>query len=657
MLLTSWTVALRNRLKTSRRRRRRNSLRRQTSQAQFSPIERMEDRTLLSGVAPIANDDAWNTGEDSTLSVVTPGVLGNDTDADGDALRVIQFDTVSPLGATISGQSNGSFSYEPSTIPGIQSLATGQSLTDTFSYEVTDARPDGEPTLTINYGLQLIDPPPSSLLEGNPETTNDDFLFLVVEKQNVVLTQDLDVNALTAAGDFFGGPGDGTAATIATGTTLNSYIIHGDRTQSGLGLTPTSVTFDSEIVALIWGNGKLAASDSVLGNPETTYAGNILGRSGLEDNDDIEIAGDGRTLLYWSQNGAPYLDDLRVLTAPVTTGTDTGQVTVVIDGVNDAPTIAAAQSEVTVDEGQTATVTGTFGDIDTGDVVSLSASVGTIAQNVDGTWAWSFDTADGPTESQTVIVTATDLSGASSTASFDLIVNNVAPTITVPSWYETITVREGRWASASGSWSDAGNDVITLSASVGAIELNENGTWIWTFETNDGPDDSQTVVLTATDSDGAFSQATIDVIVDNAAPILLTWYPTVTVGAGETASNGGHVYEVGDDTVTLTASIGTLTSSPFSDLRTDWFWSLDTSAAPVTSQTVTITAVDSDGALAETLFELVVLNQPPVVAADGNVAVGEGETATNTGTWSDPDGDSVVLTASVGDITESPDGT
>jgi Ca2+-binding RTX toxin-like protein len=657
MLLTSWTVALRNRLKTSRRRRRRNSLRRQISQAQFSQIERMEDRTLLSGVSPVAVDDTWNTNEDAALTVAAPGVLGNDTDADGDALRVVQFDAVSSLGATISGQSDGSFAYDPSTIPGVQSLAAGQSLADTFSYDVTDARPDGDPPLTINYGLQLIDPPPASLLEDNPETTSDDHLFLVVEQQNLVLTQDLTVSTLTAAGDFFDTSADGTVTTIAAGTTVNSYIIHGDRTQSGLGQTATSVTFDSEIVALIWGNGKLAASDSVLGNPETTYAGNIQGRSGLEDNDDIEIAADGRTLLYWSQNGAPYLDELRVLTAPVTTGTDTGLVTVVIDGVNDAPTVAAAQSEITVDEGQTASVTGTFGDVDSGDVVSLSASLGTIEQNIDGTWAWSFDAADGPAESQTVTITATDLAGASSTVSFDLIVNNVAPTITVPSWYETITVREGRWASASGSWSDAGNDVVALSASVGTIELNENGTWIWTFETNDGPDDSQTVVLTATDSDGASSQATIDVIVDNAAPILLTWYPTVTVDAGETASNGGHVYEVGDDVVTLTASIGTLTSSPFSDLRTDWFWSLDTSAAPVTSQTVTITAVDSDGALAETSFELVVLNQPPVITANGNVAVGEGETATNTGTWSDPDGNSVVLTTSVGDVAQNPDGT
>lgn len=655
MLLTSWTVALRHRLKSSVRYRKRRS--RPVSQAQFSQIERMEDRTLLSGVSPVAVDDSWSTDEDSVLNVAASGVLANDTDADGDALRVIQFDTVSSLGATISGQSNGSFSYEPSTIPGIQSLAAGQMLADTFSYEVTDARPDGEPPLTINYGLQLIDPPPASLLEGNPETTNDDFLFLVVEQQNLVLAQDLAVSTLTAAGDFFDTSADGAATTIAAGTTVNSFIIHGDRTQSGLGLTPTSVTFDSEIVALIWGNGKLAASDSVIGNPETTYAGNIQGRSGLEDNDDIEIAADGRTLLYWSQNGAPYLDDLRVLTAPVTTGTDTGQVTVVIDGANDTPTIAAAQSEVTVDEGQTATVTGTFADIDNGDVVSLSASIGTIEQNVDGTWAWNFDTADGPAESQTVTVTATDLVGASSTATFDLIVSNVAPTITVPSWYETITVREGRWASASGSWSDAGNDVVTLSASIGTIELNENGTWIWSFETNDGPDDSQTIILTATDSDGASSQATIDLIVDNAAPILLTWYPTVTVDAGETASNGGHVYEVGDDIVTLTASIGTLTSSLFSDLRTDWFWSLDTSAAPVTSQTVTITAIDSDGALAETAFELVVQNQPPVVTANGNVTVGEGETATNAGTWSDADGDPVILTASVGDIIESPDGT
>ena len=36
--------------------------------------------------APVAADDTYTAAEDTTLTVAAPGVLGNDTDADGDPL-------------------------------------------------------------------------------------------------------------------------------------------------------------------------------------------------------------------------------------------------------------------------------------------------------------------------------------------------------------------------------------------------------------------------------------------------------------------------------------------------------------------------------------------------------------------------------------------
>ena len=36
--------------------------------------------------APVANADSYTTAEDMPLVVAAPGVLGNDTDVDGDAL-------------------------------------------------------------------------------------------------------------------------------------------------------------------------------------------------------------------------------------------------------------------------------------------------------------------------------------------------------------------------------------------------------------------------------------------------------------------------------------------------------------------------------------------------------------------------------------------
>jgi hypothetical protein len=99
---------------------------------------------------------------------------------------------------------------------------------------------------------------------------------------------------------------------------------------------------------------------------------------------------------------------------------------------NTPPTVSADNNSVTVDEGSLANNTGTYSDAD-GDSVALSASVGNIVGNANGTWNWSFSTTDGPAESQTVTITADDGQAQASTT-FDLTVNNVNPIVAAPSW-------------------------------------------------------------------------------------------------------------------------------------------------------------------------------------------------------------------------------
>lgn len=98
---------------------------------------------------------------------------------------------------------------------------------------------------------------------------------------------------------------------------------------------------------------------------------------------------------------------------------------------NHAPTVTVVNPSVEVNEGSQATNSGTYADAD-GDAVSLSASYGTVTKDPNGnagTWSWSATPDDGPSDSQMVTITATDSHNASGTGSFDLTVNNVAPTM------------------------------------------------------------------------------------------------------------------------------------------------------------------------------------------------------------------------------------
>ena len=103
------------------------------------------------GRPPVANDDAATTDEDTVLDVPAIGLLANDSDPDGDALQIFRPSSfVSSLGATVEIRADGSYRYDPTTVPGIQSLAPGDQLVDQFTYRAQDAYlPSNKATVTI----------------------------------------------------------------------------------------------------------------------------------------------------------------------------------------------------------------------------------------------------------------------------------------------------------------------------------------------------------------------------------------------------------------------------------------------------------------------------------------------------------------------------
>jgi hypothetical protein len=285
-------------------------------------------------------------------------------------------------------------------------------------------------------------------------------------------------------------------------------------------------------------------------------------------------------------------------------------------------------AEVIVDEGETAFVSGFFSD-----GVTITASLGTVTQDAGkgGTWSWSFDTSVEPVESQTVTITATDDAGQSSTTTFDLVVNNLPPTISVD--VAEVIVNEREIAINLGSFDDAGGaENVRMTASLGTVIWDSNsGIWSWVFHTSDGPGESQTVTITAIDRGGASNTTTFDLVVNNLPPNTpFIREINVVINEGDTALAEITAGDPGSDSVTVTASIGTLDF----DGGSNWIWSLDTSVTPADTQTVIITVTDSDGAETTAEFPLVV-NRTQIVSADltGDGFVDFGDLTTLLANW------------------------
>ncbi|TWU35785.1 FG-GAP repeat protein [Novipirellula aureliae] len=110
--------------------------------------------------------------------------------------------------------------------------------------------------------------------------------------------------------------------------------------------------------------------------------------------------------------------------------------TLTVAAVNDFPEVAVSGSTaVTIGEGQLASISGTFSDVDSDDVV-LTASIGDVLANNDGTWDWTFATSNDPAENGTVTITATDTEGDATTATFDLTVSPLPFDFRIDRWEE-----------------------------------------------------------------------------------------------------------------------------------------------------------------------------------------------------------------------------
>jgi PKD repeat protein len=244
----------------------------------------------------------------------------------------------------------------------------------------------------------------------------------------------------------------------------------------------------------------------------------------------------------------------------------------------------------------------------------------------------------------TVTVTVTDKDGGvSAPATFQVVVNNLAPVLTGPSNQSS---NEGANALFNlGSFTDAGTADNPWTVNVnwgdttsGSFQVNAQGAISRNHTYADNG--TYTVSVFVTDKDGANSNTiTFQVTVSNLAPILTAPGNQSAPEGTSTSFNLGSFSDAGtvDNPWTVNVNWGDTTSGSF-QVNAQGAISGNHTYADNGTFTVSVFVTDKDGATSNTItFQVTVNNVAPILTGPGNQSANEGaNVAFNLGSFTDP---------------------
>jgi len=143
---------------------------------------------------PVANRDAYSTDQNTVLNVPAPGVLANDTDADGDSLTAVQ--VTNARNGNVVLNADGSFTYTPNA---------GFYGADRFTYRANDGSADSN-VATVRIKVRRVNCPP--IARDDTYRTKKDKRLVVPAPGVLGNDTDPDNDALTAW--LVRGPAHGT---------------------------------------------------------------------------------------------------------------------------------------------------------------------------------------------------------------------------------------------------------------------------------------------------------------------------------------------------------------------------------------------------------------------------------------------------------------
>ena len=347
---------------------------------------------------PVAVGDTYATDEDTDLNVAVPGVLGNDTDVDGNGLTAAVVS--GPLSGVLTLNADGSFSYTPNA---------DFNGSDSFTYAANDGTVDSnEATVTIT--VNPINDTPVAV--GDTYATDEDTDLNVAAPGVLGNDTDVDVDFLTAA--LVSGTSNGLLTLNADGSftyTPNGNFNGADSftykaNDGNLDSNVTTVTITVNPV-----NDAPVADDDAYATDEdialTVSAPGVLDGDSDIDGDVLTatvLSGPSSGTLTLNADGSfTYTpnanfngsDSFTYTMSDGHGGSDTAAVTITVNAVNDPP--VAENNAATTDEDAAVTTVNVLGndnDVE-GDTLSVSSfdsastAGGTVAYNGDGTFTYT----------------------------------------------------------------------------------------------------------------------------------------------------------------------------------------------------------------------------------------------------------------------------
>ena len=490
--------------------------------------------------APAIAAAATSVTEDTQLT--TSGTLPAPSDPDrGDTIAFVpQNGTLGHYGSLTLG-ADGSYTYTlNNNLYAVQSLGVGETLTDTFTYTVTDSHGAiGSNTLTVTINGTNDAPTVAAAIASVAEDAQ------TTATGTLPTPLDMDTHDSVSFLAQNGTPGTyGTLTLNADGS--YAYVLNNTSpTVQGLGvgetLTDTFIytvtdnhgaTASNTLTVTIHGTNDAptvaAAAASVTEDTQITTSGTLPTPQDTDTHDTVSFVAQSGTpgtygtftlnadgsYTYVLNNSLPAIQTLGVgetLTDTITYtvsdghgGTASNTLTVTISGTNDAPTVAAATASVAEDTQISAS--GTLPqpqDTDIRDTVAFTplsnadGTYGTLTLNADGSYAYTLNNASpavqglGAGETATDVFTYTVTDGHGGTASNTLTVTihgtNDAPTVAAA----VASVTEDTQILASGTLpvphdTDTHDTVaftpkLNETGTYGSLTLNADGTYIYTL--------------------------------------------------------------------------------------------------------------------------------------------------------------------------------